>query len=202
MGCDSDPSSPTQPQPPTYTLSGTVTDLVTRRGVPGASVAIESGPSQASTATNSSGSYALPGLQAGAYAVSFAAAGYARATGTATISGTDVTLNADLTVSTPANPTTTDLTGTWSGTGTYPNAPFRLIIVQQETTLSALYQDQHDQGRARSGAALSGNTMTLVIDFGDAGLEIVGTIDAPREMHGTMRTPSLGNFPHRFSATR
>ena len=108
----------------TFTLSGTVVDKATVGAIAGASVSV---PGQMTT-TDSVGSYVLR-LTAGTYSVTFAAAGYSAAVATITVSA-DTTYRSALAINAPDSPTTSNLTGTWSGAGTYPNAPFQLFLAQ------------------------------------------------------------------------
>jgi hypothetical protein len=42
---------------------------------------------------------------------------------------------------TPTSPTVTDVSGTWSGTSSYPNAPFQLTLSQSGSSLTGRYSD-------------------------------------------------------------
>ena len=98
-------------------------------------------------------------------------------------------------------PSATDLTGAWSGTGTYPNAPFQLTLTQTGSTLRGSYSDRHDSSNSVNGS-LSGSAMTASINFGDAQLHFEGTVEDPQRVRGTMRTSALGNTPYPFTMTR
>src|SRR5687767_2968192 len=76
--------------------------------------------------------------------------------------------------SNPAGPSTTDLTGRLTGTGTYPNAPFQLTLTQTGSTLRGSYSDRHDTSTSVSGT-LTGAAMTASVNFGDAQLHFEGT---------------------------
>ena len=44
----------------------------------------------------------------------------------------------------PTEPGAGDLTGAWTGTSTYPNAPFQLDLTQTDRTLRGQYRDRLD----------------------------------------------------------
>ena len=101
----------------------------------------------------------------------------------------------------PGAPTAADMTGTWAGTGTYPNSPFQLILTQTGTTLRGEYSDRLDRTPSVSGT-FTNPGFTISVNFGDAGLTITGTITSARSAQGTMFTPSLGNQMFPFTMTR
>jgi hypothetical protein len=101
----------------------------------------------------------------------------------------------------PLSPTVSDLTGTWSGTGTYPNAPFQVVLTQTGTTLRGEYSDQHDRSTSVSGS-YTNPAFTISVNFGDGGLVLNGTLVTARTAQGTMFTPSLGNQLFTFSMAR
>ncbi len=103
--------------------------------------------------------------------------------------------------SAPTAPTATDLTGTWSGTGTYPNAPFQLVLTQTGETLRGRYSDGLDSSLSVAGT-LSNGSMTIVVDFGDAKLNLTGQVVSPRRVEGFMYTSALGNRQYPFTMTR
>jgi hypothetical protein len=185
----------------TYTLSGTVTDAFLGSPVAGASVVIASGPSSGSTSTSSNGRYVLSGLLPGAYVIQFSAPRFA--TGVASLSlVTDSVLNSALVLSTTSPPSISDLTGAWSGTGSYPNMPFKLELFQTGTALSGVYQDQHDGSSTVSGTYAAAGFI-LSVNFGDAFLTLECFIDSAQQIHGRMRSPSLNsNSPYPFTMTR
>lgn len=94
-----------------------------------------------------------------------------------------------------------NLSGTWTGTGTYPNAPFTLTLTQTGNRLRGKYTDQHDSSVSVDGT-LAGDFMSVNVNFGDAGLVIEGEVQDSHEIRGTMRTPSLGNRPYPFTMRR
>lgn len=101
----------------------------------------------------------------------------------------------------PAAPTTADMTGTWSGMGTYPNSPFQLVLTQTGTALKGEYSDQHDRSTSVSGTYTS-PAFSISVNFGDAGLVITGALATARSAQGNMSTPSLGNQIFTFTMTR
>ena len=84
-GGDSSPTSPFNPPPntpPTFILSGRVTDTAPTAsvGIPGATVAVADGVNAGRSAVaDGSGNYSLAGLQSGTFNVSISAGGYATA---------------------------------------------------------------------------------------------------------------------------
>jgi hypothetical protein len=101
----------------------------------------------------------------------------------------------------PTGPSARDLTGTWTGTSTYPNAPFTLDLRQDDGTLRGEYRDGLDRSLAVTGT-YSRPTFTIVVDFGDAKLNLEGTARNARTAEGTMFTSALGNTRFPFTMTR
>ncbi len=97
---------------------------------------------------------------------------------------------------------TTSLSGFWSGTGTYPNAPFRMTLVQTGTALSGQYADQLDRSLSVTGAYSAPPAFAVVVDFGDAKLNFRGTVEDARTIRGVMWTSALGNRQYPFTMTR
>jgi hypothetical protein len=83
-----------------------------------------------------------------------------------------------------------DLTGVWSGTSDYINAPFQFDLVQSERLVYGPYKDRHDQGS--SGGILRGNQIRLDVNFGDTGIRFEGTIETDNRIRGTLLVPVLG----------
>ncbi len=187
---------------PTFALSGRVTDAFIGQspGLSGVSVTAADGPSQGSSTTDAFGNYAIPGLPAGTYTVTFAKAAYTTVVATAAVSG-PTALSMVLSLEVPAAPSSSDLTGYWSGTGTYPNDPFRLLLVQQGETLRGMYADQHDASSSVSGAFATPD-FVLRVDFGDAVLFLECAVEDAREINGVQRTSALGNRPWPFTMKR
>jgi hypothetical protein len=102
---------------------------------------------------------------------------------------------------TPSAPTAANMSGTWTGTGTYPNAPFQLVLTQTGTTLKGEYSDRLDRTTGVTGTYTE-PTFLISVNFGDAGLTLSGTVVSPRSAQGTMFTPSLGNQMFPFTMTR
>jgi len=192
--CHETMSTGPHPDPrPTFTLSGSVIDIATRRPIAGATVVTTSG----STPTDQSGNYSIRLLQ-GTYIINVVATGYVVEMVTIDLRG-DTTHQSALAIRTPDSPTTSDLSGTWSGSGTYPNSPFTLFLEQSGGSLVGYYKDQHDAG---SVSRFTATTFVLRVDFGDAGLFLECEIDDARRIHGVMRTSALGNVPYPFAMTR
>lgn len=103
--------------------------------------------------------------------------------------------------SSTTSPSAADLTGTWTGTGSYPNAPFEFRLTQTGSTLRGSYSDRHDSSSSIDGAVANG-MMTAAVDFGDAKLHFEGTVEDARHVRGTMRTSALGNTPYPFTMAR
>jgi CarboxypepD_reg-like domain len=191
--CDGGGSAPT---PVTFALSGTVIDRATAGAISGASVSV---PGQMTT-TDSSGGYGLR-VAAGTYSVTFSAAGYSSAVATIAVSA-DTIYRTALAINTPDPPTTSNVMGTWSGTGEYPNAPFRLFLAQNGSSIVGYYEDQHDMGRV-SGTFVVSGAFTLAVDFGDASLRLeCNPMTSARQVQGVQRTSALGNRPYSFAMTR
>lgn len=102
---------------------------------------------------------------------------------------------------TAPTPTISDLTGTWTGIGTYPNAPFQLVLRQTGTTLRGEYSDGYDRSMSVNGTYTS-PTLTVDVYFGDAQLHFAGTVVNARTATGNMWTSALGNRLYPFTMTR
>jgi hypothetical protein len=101
----------------------------------------------------------------------------------------------------PTRPSALDLTGTWVGTSTYPNAPFQLVLTQTAGTLRGEYSDGLDRSLAVTGT-YARPTMVIVVDFGDAKLNLNATLTSARSAQGVMFTSALGNREYPFTMTR
>jgi hypothetical protein len=101
----------------------------------------------------------------------------------------------------PTQPSASDLTGTWNGTSTYPNAPFELKLTQTGTSLRGEYTDGLDHSTAVTGT-LTSPSFAIVVDFGDAKLNITGAVQTARRAEGVMFTSALGNTMFPFTMTR
>ena len=105
--------------------------------------------------------------------------------------------------SSPTSPTPTvaDMTGTWAGTSTYPNSPFTLTLTQAGETLRGQYSDAHDRSNSITGTYTS-PTFAIVVDFGDAKLNLTGSLLDARTAQGVMFTSALGNRQFPLTMTR
>ena len=101
----------------------------------------------------------------------------------------------------PVAPSRVDLTGGWTGSSTYPNAPFELRLTQSGGTLRGQYTDRHDTSIAVTGT-LSNGIVALVVDFGDAKLNVDGSVVDAATVQGMMHTSALGNRQYPFTMTR
>jgi hypothetical protein len=101
----------------------------------------------------------------------------------------------------PTGPSSTDMTGAWSGASTYPNSPFELSLTQTNGTLRGQYRDALDRSLAVTGT-FTAPTFAIVVDFGDAKLNLNGSVLGPRSAQGVMFTSALGNRQFPFTMTR
>jgi hypothetical protein len=101
----------------------------------------------------------------------------------------------------PAGPGPADLTGTWTGISTYPNAPFQLTLNQDGGALRGQYSDGLDRSLSVIGT-YTAPTFAIVVDFGDAKLNLNGTVLGARSAQGVMFTSALGNRQYPFTMTR
>jgi hypothetical protein len=101
----------------------------------------------------------------------------------------------------PTAPSVDNLAGKWTGTSTYPNSPFELTLTQTGATLRGQYRDQLDSSSAVTGT-FTPPTFAIVIDFGDAKLNIQGTVRDARNADGNMFTSALGNQMFPFTMVR
>lgn len=101
----------------------------------------------------------------------------------------------------PAAPSSSDLTGRWTGTSTYPNAPFQLSLTQTGGTFRGEYRDGLDLSTAVTGT-FTRPTFAIVVDFGDAKLNLTGTVVNAQTAQGVMFTSALGNREYPFTMTR
>jgi hypothetical protein len=83
-----------------------------------------------------------------------------------------------------------NLTGTWTGTSDYINAPFQFNLVQNGRFVSGQYQDRHDSGSAFG--EITGNNVRLDVNFGDTGIRYEGAIETHNRIRGTLLVPVLG----------
>lgn len=83
-----------------------------------------------------------------------------------------------------------DLTGVWSGTSDYFNAPFQFNLTQRGRFVSGSYEDQHDRGSV--DGEVSGSHIRLHVYFGDTGIIYQGTIETANRIRGTLYVPAVG----------
>lgn len=101
----------------------------------------------------------------------------------------------------PTSPTVGDMTGTWTGMSTYPNAPFSLTLTQVGGTLRGQYSDALDPSQSVTGTFTS-PTFAIVVDFGDAKVNLNGSVLDARTAEGVMFTSALGNRQFPMTMTR
>ena len=101
----------------------------------------------------------------------------------------------------PTSPTVADMTGTWTGMSTYPNAPFSLNLTQVGGTLRGQYSDALDRSQSVTGTFTS-PTFTIVVDFGDAKVNLSGSVLDGRTAQGVMFTSALGTRQFPLTMTR
>lgn len=94
----------------------------------------------------------------------------------------------------------TALTGPWSGTSTYINAPFTINMQQTGTSLSGRYEDRKDIGSV--SGSLSGSSITINVNFGDTGMRMTGTVQTTTRITGDITVPVLGSRTFPFEMTR
>jgi hypothetical protein len=75
------------------------------------------------------------------------------------------------------------------------------VLAQTGGVLSGEYRDGLDRSLAVSGT-YTPPTFALVVDFGDAKLNLTGTVISARAAEGTMFTSALGNRPYPFQMIR
>ena len=90
----------------------------------------------------------------------------------------------------PTGPSRGNLTGTWQGTSSYFNAPFRIVLEQNGSRLSGRYEDTFDAGTVRGD--VTGDQVLIGVDFGDTGINLTGTIRTAREIGGTITGAVIG----------
>ena len=83
-----------------------------------------------------------------------------------------------------------DLTGTWSGTSSYFNAPFTITLRQEGSNLSGSYKDKFDTGTIRG--TVDGTHAEIGVDFGDTGIQLTGTVRTQAVIDGTIRGAVIG----------
>jgi hypothetical protein len=92
------------------------------------------------------------------------------------------------------------LSGTWDGTSTYWNAPFRMEMSLNGTVIGGRYYDQYDTGYL-GGTYTDGAAVLILVNFGDTGIAFDGAFDGANRIKGVIRGGVLGRtFP--FEMTR
>ena len=103
---------------------------------------------------------------------------------------------------TPTSPTVTDVSGTWSGTSTYPNAPFQLILTQSGSSLTGRYSDSSETDTAVTGIyGTVGGSVFISLHSGDGRLFIDGTVIRERSIEGLLGLPQSAKS-YQFTMTR
>jgi predicted phage tail protein len=188
-------SCATAPSPPLNLLSSVVGTFVTlswttpagQCPVTGYSVQVGSGSGLSDLAVINT---SLPGVSANAPAGSY----FVRVVAVNPL-GTSGPSN-EILVTTPV---AVNLTGRWSGTSTYFNAPFTFDLTQTGDRVGGTYRDQHDAGFA-GGLVLIGSVV-IDVNFGDTGIRFQGSIETPNRIRGTIIGSVIGG-PHPFVMTR
>jgi hypothetical protein len=93
-----------------------------------------------------------------------------------------------------------DVTGAWSGTSSYINAPFTMNLRHSGTAVTGEYRDRRDVGTVSGN--VSGSTITLDVNFGDTGLRFTGTLPSRDRITGEILVPALGGRRFSFEMTR
>lgn len=93
-----------------------------------------------------------------------------------------------------------DLTGTWSGSSTYINAPFTMTLRQTGMTVSGQYRDQKDVGSV--SGTLSEPSIVFDVNFGDTGIRFTGTVESRNRITGEILVPVLGGRRFPFEMIR
>jgi hypothetical protein len=100
----------------------------------------------------------------------------------------------------PSGNPTGALTGHWSGTSDYINAPFLIDLQQSGTSVTGRYIDQKDS--ATVNGTVSGSSITMDVSFGDTGMRMTGTVLSTSRILGSIVVPVLGNRTFSFEMTR
>jgi hypothetical protein len=97
-------------------------------------------------------------------------------------------------------PTAIDLTGVWSGTSDYINAPFTMNLTHQANSFGGTYRDQKDFGGV--AGQVTDTQVVIDVNFGDGGFRMNGTIESANRIRGTLFVPLLGGRIFTFDMTR
>jgi hypothetical protein len=93
-----------------------------------------------------------------------------------------------------------ELSGVWSGSSTYVNAPFTMDLRQTGATVTGQYRDQRDSGSV--SGTLSGSAVALNVNFGDTGIQFTGSLVAPNRVTGEIFVAVLGGRRFPFEMVR
>ena len=95
---------------------------------------------------------------------------------------------------------TSSLTGRWTGSSDYINAPFMIDLQHSGASLGGQYRDQKDTGSV--SGTLSGSDVVIDVNFGDTGMRMTGVLETTSRITGSIRVPVLGNRTFSFVMTR
>ena len=104
----------------------------------------------------------------------------------------------------PTSPTVTDISGTWSGTSNYPNAPFQLTLTQRGSSLTGRYSDSSETDTPVTGifGTVIGEAF-MSVHSGDGRLLIDGTVIRDKSIQGLMSSTGLPQgSKYQFTMTR
>ena len=96
-------------------------------------------------------------------------------------------------------PVAVNLTGRWSGTSSYFNAPFTFDLTQNGDRIGGTYRDQHDAGAA--GGIINIGSVVIDVNFGDTGIRFEGSLETPNRIRGVIRGSVIGGV-YPFVMTR
>jgi len=101
----------------------------------------------------------------------------------------------------PTSPTVTDVSGTWSGTSSYPNAPFQLTLSQSGSSLTGRYSDTSETDIPVTGffGTVIGEQF-ISVHSGDGRLFIDGTVVREKSIQGLITLPQAAKY--QFTMTR
>jgi hypothetical protein len=189
--CTSPPNAPTDL---TFTVFGTFVTLNWRApagGCPATAYAVQAGSASGLSDIAVINTGAATTLNASAPPGTY----YVRVVALNGFGGSAASNEAVINVST----TPPDLSGRWSGTSSYFNAPFTFDLTQNGNRISGTYQDRHDFGYV-SGVVNIGSVI-LDVWFGDTGIRYEGSIETGSRVRGIVRGTVIGG-PYPFVMTR
>jgi hypothetical protein len=97
-------------------------------------------------------------------------------------------------------PMVIDLTGVWSGTSDYINAPFTMTLTHRGGGFGGTYRDQKDFGGV--AGQVTDDQVIIDVNFGDGGFRMHGTIESATRIRGTLFVPLLGGRTFTFEMSR